>query len=148
PRELVSFSCFTPSPKPLERDLGFSGRNGFCSIGNFRHPPNFDALVWLKSELWPAIRRELPGAVMSCYGAYPTPQAKVLESPADGFWIRGPVDDAVAMLSRHRVALAPLRFGAGIKGKILDSWQAGLPVVTTPIGAEGMGWKPDKPWGG
>ncbi len=61
-----------------------------------------------------------------------------LSDREQGFFVEGPVKDALEALQKHRVLLAPLRFGAGIKGKIADAWRAGLPVATTPIGAEGM----------
>src|SRR4051812_23220194 len=107
-------------------------------IGNFRHPPNPDGIRWLKARIWPRIRAALPGAEVHIYGAYPSREMMELDAPADGFRVRGPVASAVETLEKYRVALAPLRFGAGIKGKILDAWAAGTPVVTTPIGAEGM----------
>ncbi len=72
------------------------------------------------------------------YGAYPPKEIMALDSPANGFRVFGPTPDALAILRGYRVCVAPLRFGAGIKGKIADAWAAGIPVVTTPIGAEGM----------
>jgi glycosyltransferase involved in cell wall biosynthesis len=70
-----------------------------------------------------------------------------LDDPATGFRVHGPAADASQAMGRHRVNLAPLRFGAGIKGKIVDGWRVGLPVVTTPVGAEGLGFGADS-WGG
>jgi hypothetical protein len=125
-------------PRTRAPDAPFEARAGFATIGNFRHPPNADGNRWLKNELWPLIRAALPSAQMHVYGAYPAKSDQALHDPSLGFYIEGPVPDSVVALSRHRVLLAPLRFGAGVKGKIADAWRAGLPVVTTPIGTEGM----------
>jgi len=116
----------------------FDQRRHFISIGNFRHAPNWDAVLWLRERLWPSIRAALPEAELHVYGAYPPPKATALHSHRDGFLVKGWAADAHAVLARSRVCLAPLRFGAGIKGKLADAMTAGTPSVTTPIGAEGM----------
>lgn len=122
----------------------FTERRGFISIGNFRHEPNWDAVLWLKQAIWPAIRDRLPGARLQVYGAYTPAKARALHNPAQGFYINGWAEDALHTIGGARVLLAPLRFGAGIKGKLLEAMQCGTPSVTTPIGAEGMG----SPWPG
>lgn len=123
---------------------GFEQRQHFISIGNFRHAPNWDAVLWLKHELWPRIRASLPAAELHLYGAYPPPKATALENRREGFLVKGWVEDALAAMAQSRVCLAPLRFGAGIKGKLLDAMATGTPSVTTAIGAEAMaspvGW--------
>jgi len=91
----------------------------------------------MSREIWPRIREELPEAEMYCYGAYLDKETSRLSDGANGFHVRGLAKD-LSIMYKHRVCLAPLRFGAGIKGKILDSWWHGLPVCTTPIGAEGL----------
>jgi glycosyltransferase involved in cell wall biosynthesis len=114
-------------------------RSHFVMIGNFRHPPNRDSVRFVKESLWPAVRARLPRAELHVYGAYPAKQDMDLNSEREGFLVRGPwPGDARELLSRYRLLLAPLRFGAGIKGKLLDAWAAGTPAVTSPIGAEGM----------
>eukprot|EP00741_Cyanophora_paradoxa_P006352 tig00000980_g6157.t1 len=130
---------------PFFYDLGapaagppFDERQHFCAIGNFRHAPNADAVELLSQRLWPALRARLPRAQLHVFGAYPEGRHMRLHDPVGGFHLRGPCGDAVETLRGFRVQLAPLRFGAGIKGKVADSWAAGTPVVTTPIGAEGM----------
>lgn len=128
---------YPPPPLPAETAT-FEEREHFCMIGNFRHPPNMDAVLWLHAEIWPAIRSQLPNAKIHIFGAYPPREAMALTDPAVGFIVGGPVKEHLRMLGRHRVNLAPLRFGAGIKGKVADGWWAGTPCVTTPIGAEGM----------
>lgn len=121
-----------PAPLPLAQ------RSDFMCIGNFRHAPNWDAVLWLKQQVWPLIRARLPRAQLHVYGAYTPPKATALHNPAQGFQVRGWAPDALQVISQARVALAPLRFGAGIKGKLLDAMICGTPSVTTPVGAEGM----------
>ncbi len=114
-------------------------RNHFVMIGNFRHPPNRDSVRWVKESLWPLVRAKLPRAELHVFGAYPAKQDMELDCPREGFRVFGPwAGDARELLSRYRLLVAPLRFGAGIKGKILDAWAAGTPAVTSPVGAEGM----------
>lgn len=125
---------------------GFSDRRHMVSIGNFRHPPNRDAFFFLKEQVWPAIRRDLPDCELHLYGAYPPKDIMESSDPDAGFLVKGPCRDQIKTLAAYRVTLAPVRYGAGIKGKISDSWFAGQPVVTTSIGAEGMG--PENAWGG
>ncbi|MFZ6749284.1 glycosyltransferase [Undibacterium sp. Ren11W] len=124
----------------------FAQRQHFLSIGNFRHAPNWDAVLWLKHAIWPRIRQQLPQAQLQVVGAYPPPKATALHSPQQGFQVLGWVPDAHAVMSQARVCLAPLRFGAGIKGKLADAMACGTPSVTTKIGSEGMDG--DLPWGG
>jgi glycosyltransferase involved in cell wall biosynthesis len=116
----------------------FEERQHFVSIGNFRHAPNWDAVLWLRESLWPSIRKQLPEAELHIYGAYPPPKATALHQPKIGFHVKGWAEDAGVVLSQARVLLAPLRFGAGLKGKLLDAMECGLPSVTTPIGFEGF----------
>ena len=117
---------------------GFEQRQGFLSIGNFRHAPNWDAVLWLKQNIWPAIRARLPNAQLRIFGAYPPPKASQLHQAKEGFHVLGWAEDAQAEMAKARVCLAPLRFGAGIKGKLADAMAAGTPSVTTQIGAEAM----------
>lgn len=124
----------------------FEQRAHFLSIGNFRHAPNWDAVLWLKTVLWPRIRQRLPQAELHVYGAYTPPKATALHNPAQGFKVLNWAEDALQVMGDARVALAPLRFGAGIKGKLVDAMRCGTPSVTTPIGAEGM--HGDLPWPG
>ena len=113
-------------------------RQHFVSIGNFRHAPNWDAVLWLKQRIWPKIRQALPQAELHIYGAYPPPKATDLNHPSSGFYVKGWAESADEVIQNARVLIAPLRFGAGIKGKLLDAMRNGTPSVTTPIGVEGM----------
>jgi len=136
-------------PPPPERECmpGFPNRAHFCTIGTYRHPPNADAVRWLAEEIWPRLKAELPEAEMHCYGSYLDKGTSRLSQPEHGFHVRGPMAELSA-LQGYRVLLAPLRFGAGIKGKVLDAWMNGLPVVTTPVGSEGLDADDGAPWGG
>jgi Glycosyl transferases group 1 len=132
-------------PKPnLSAD--FSQRQHFFMIGNFLHDPNWDAVLWCKQKLWPKIRAALPDAQLHIYGAYTPEKARQLHRESDGFYIMGRADNLSQLILNYRVNLVPLRFGAGIKGKIADGFQYGLPCITTPVGAEGMA--ENHPWGG
>lgn len=124
----------------------FEDRAHFLSIGNFRHAPNWDAVLWMKTTIWPLIRAQLPEAQLHIYGAYTPPKATALHNAAQGFHVMNWAEDALQVMSAARVCLAPLRFGAGIKGKIVDAMICGTPSVTTPIGAEAM--HASHPWPG
>ena len=122
-----------------QRDLpNFKNRNHFITVGNFLHQPNIDGLLHLKQNIWPLIRKKLPKAEMHIYGAYVTEQAKQLQNKAEGFLIKGFVEDINSLMQKYKVCLVPLRYGAGLKGKIIDAMLNGVPCITTSIGAEGM----------
>ncbi len=116
----------------------FDEREGFISIGNFLHKPNIDSVHYLKSTIWPGIRKQILKAELHIYGAYPPASILQLHSDKDGFFIHGRVENAINELKNRKVLLAPLRFGAGQKGKLLDAMLAGTPSITSSIGAEGM----------
>ena len=115
----------------------FEQRSHFMTIGNFRHAPNWDAVLYLQ-EIWPLIKKQLPDAQLHIYGSYPPPKATALNNPKTGFLIKGWAEDANHVMQSAKVCLAPLRFGAGIKGKLLEAMINQTPSVTTDIGAEGM----------
>lgn len=116
----------------------FAERAHFISIGNFRHEPNWDAVLQLKTEIWPKIRKQLPQAQLHVYGAYPPPKATQLHNEKQGFLIKGWAKDANQVMQNARVCLAPIRFGAGIKGKLVEAMQNGTSSITTSVGAEAM----------
>ena len=124
----------------------FEQRQHFMTIGNFRHAPNWDAVLYLQS-IWPLIRKKLPSAELHIYGSYPPPKAVALNNSKTGFLIKGWAESAIKVTENARVSLAPLRFGAGLKGKLLDAMMMKTPSVTTMIGAEGM-QLPESPWPG
>lgn len=123
----------------------FSERKHFMTIGNFRHAPNWDVVLYLQ-QIWPLIRKQIPEAELHIYGSYPPPKATALHNPKTGFHIKGWAEDAFTVMEDARICLAPIRFGAGIKGKLLDAMIMQTPSITTYLGAEGM--QKNKPWGG
>lgn len=124
----------------------YSERANFISIGNFLHEPNWNSVLYLKEEIWPIIRKKLPKAALYIYGAYPSQKVTALHNPKTGFLIKGRAENIKDVMSKARVCLAPLRFGAGLKGKLIDAMQYGTPSVTTAIGAEAM--HQNLPWNG
>ncbi|MFN5795590.1 MAG: glycosyltransferase [Bacteroidota bacterium] len=116
----------------------YSERKNFISIGNFLHNPNKDSVEFLKNEIWPLIRKKLPEAELHVFGAYAMESILVMNNKNEGFIIKSKADDANFEMQNARVCLAPLRFGAGLKGKLITAMQNGTPTVTTNIGAEGM----------
>lgn len=116
----------------------FEERAHFVTIGNFRHQPNWNAVLWLKEEIWPLIRKKEPTAELRIYGSYPSQKVFQLNNERDGFLVKGRAKSALNVIQNSKVLLAPLRFGAGLKGKLVDAMLAGTPTVTTDIGAEGM----------
>lgn len=124
----------------------FEEREHFVMIGNFRHPPNWDAIRYLRSDIWPLIHQALPEAEVHIYGAYPSQKVWDIHKPEEGFFIKGRAKNAEEVIQQARLSLAPLRFGAGLKGKLVESMHCGTPSVTTGIGAEGLVGKMD--WGG
>ncbi|MFQ3200759.1 MAG: hypothetical protein ACI9SK_001486 [Zhongshania sp.] len=128
------------------RWIGFDARQHCIVIGNFRHAPNWDALLYLRSEIWPQIRKTLPDVECHIYGAYPPPKALQLHSEKLGFLVKGWAKNAVEVVTSARLCLAPLRFGAGQKGKLLEAMECGTPTVTSVVGAEGM--QGDLSWSG
>ena len=116
----------------------FEQRSHFIHIGNFRHAPNWDAVLQLKQHLWPSIKKALPHAELHIYGAYPPKKATQLHNEKQGFLVKGWASDVESVMMNAKALIAPLRFGAGIKGKLLDAMRCGTPSITTWIGAEGI----------
>lgn len=117
--------------------VGYFERKNFLSIGNFLHDPNWQTVLLLK-KYWQNIRKRLPEAELHIYGAYTPQKAEQLDNVKEGFLIKGRAGDLAETFQQYRAMLAPIPFGAGIKGKMLDAMQYGLPSITTPMGAEGM----------
>src|SRR5690606_30232701 len=116
----------------------FEQRKHFVFIGNFLHEPNWHSVRVLKESIWPKLRKQVPDAELHVYGAYPTEKVYQLHRPQEKFFIKGRAEDARKTLEAYRVLIAPIPFGAGVKGKFIDAMQAGTPSVTTTVGAEAM----------
>lgn len=121
--------------------LPFELREGILFVGSFPHPPNRDAAHFLVEDVLPLVWEKLPG--VKCYLAGSSPTADILALEHDNVHVLGWVPDLREIYDRVRVFVAPLRYGAGMKGKIGESLAHGLPVVTTTVGAEGMDLQPD-----
>lgn len=134
------------SQDSIARWKPFEAREGFTFIGNYLHEPNWHTLQVLKTRIWPLLRKKLPGVSMHIYGAYASQKVLQLQQPKEHFYVHGRVENAQEAISRHRVLLAPIQFGAGVKGKFIDAMHAGTPAITTVVGAEAM--KGDLPWNG
>lgn len=111
-------------------------RHDLLFIGAFAHPPNRDAVLFLCHEVMPRIRARRPGIKLRVIGA--NPPGEILDCAADDIAILGYVPDVAPHFAACRLSVAPLRYGAGVKGKINQSLAHGLPVVATPIAVEGM----------
>jgi glycosyltransferase involved in cell wall biosynthesis len=111
-------------------------RSGILFVGGFEHPPNGDAAIYMVNEVMPAVWRELGDVRVTIVGSNPPPEIQALASPLVD--VTGWLEDLQPLLDSSRLSMAPLRYGAGMKGKITQALAAGLPVVTTQIGAEGL----------
>ena len=118
-------------------ETSFSERKNFISIGNFLHEPNWQTVLQLK-KIWKNIKNQLPEAEIHIYGAYATEKVFQLHNEKEGFIIKGRAESVETVFNTAKVLLAPIPFGAGIKGKLLESMQFGLPNVTSTVGAESM----------
>jgi glycosyltransferase involved in cell wall biosynthesis len=126
---------------PVARAAPLEGREGVCFVGGFRHPPNADGIRWFVDEAWPLVLREAPGAKLYIAGSHMPAEVRDL-GRRPGVEAVGFVADIADFLDRRRVSVAPLRYGAGAKGKVAESLARGLPVACTPVAAEGMGLEP------
>ncbi len=116
----------------------FEERSDFIFIGNFLHEPNWHTVLYLKENIWPELRKKLPEARMQIYGAYPSQKVLNLHNEKEGFIINGWTENSSEVFKKARVCLAPIQFGAGLKGKLVEAMLTGTPSVTTPVGAEGI----------
>lgn len=123
----------------------FEDRQHFVSIGNFLHEPNWQTVLALK-KCWKSIKKQLPEAELHIYGAYVSEKAKQLHNEKEGFLIKGRAESVAEVYSKAKVLLAPIPYGAGLKGKLFEAMQLGLPSVTTKMGAEAMNGNLD--WNG
>jgi len=117
--------------------LSFARRQGLLFIGSFSHGPNLDALSVLM-KIFPRLHEAIPGLILRIAGADP-PGEILRNNPHRDITFLGHVPDLLPLFRRSRLSVAPLRFGAGVKGKVLESMACGLPVVATPVAAEGLG---------
>lgn len=117
----------------------FAEREGLLFVGGFAHPPNADAVLWFAKEVFPQVREILP-VNFYIVGSKVTEEVKALETPGSGIIVKGFVseEELSELYDCCRLVVAPLRYGAGVKGKIIEAIYHGAPIVTTSIGAEGI----------
>jgi glycosyltransferase involved in cell wall biosynthesis len=122
----------------IEQD--FAKREDIMFVGGFAHPPNADGVLWFAKEVFPKIRARFPEVKFYVAGSKVTDEIRALEQPGNGIIIKGFVTDEELseMYAKSKVAVVPLRYGAGVKGKVLEALYNGIPLVTTNIGAEGI----------
>lgn len=129
-----------PIPRlPGKTSTPFGERSGVIFVGGYGHLPNVDAVKFLAREVWPLVHAKLPALTLEIVGSGVTEEIRALADPLLGIRVTGFVSDIGEVFSRSRLSVAPLRFGAGIKGKIVSSLLHGVPCVATSIAAEGMG---------
>ncbi|MBA6151303.1 glycosyltransferase family 4 protein [Gelidibacter maritimus] len=116
----------------------FDKREHFITIGNFLHEPNYNSILYLKETVWPLIRKRLPKSELHIYGAYASQKVNQLHHEKSGFLIKGFAADVNEVMAIAKVCLAPLRFGAGLKGKLVDAMKNGTVCMMSSIAAEGM----------
>jgi glycosyltransferase involved in cell wall biosynthesis len=115
----------------------FEQRHDLVFVGGFRHPPNVDAVRWFAAEVFPLVRTQLPEMRFHCIGGNVPAEVEALAAQA-GVEIHGHVPDIDPYMDGARISVAPLRFGAGVKGKVNLSMAHGQPVVATACAVEGM----------
>lgn len=122
---------------PMQEPPGLTGRKDVLFIGGFLHRPNVDAVLWFVDRIWPQILAAQPEVRFRIVGSNASNEVLALGA-RPGVDVLGFLPDVHPVINAHRVSVAPLRWGAGAKGKVGQALAFGLPVVTTPIGAEGM----------
>ena len=122
---------------PVKADYG--KREDLLFVGGFRHPPNADGVKWFASSVWPLIRKELPDARFLIAGSHPTEEIEALNGK-DGTEVLGFVSDEELseLYKSAKLTVVPLRYGAGVKGKVVEALSEGSVIVTTSVGAEGI----------
>jgi glycosyltransferase involved in cell wall biosynthesis len=117
--------------------VSFRERADLAFIGGYQHQPNVDAVLYFVNDILPLIQQRLPAVRFYAVGSLPPPELLALASP--DVIVTGYVPDITTLLRKIRIAVVPLRYGAGIKGKIGTALSCGLPCVATTLSAEGMG---------
>lgn len=122
----------------IEKNALFEERQHVMAIGNFMHKPNIDALCYLKDSIWPIVKKKNPDIELHIYGAYSSEQHIRFHDIRNRFFIKGFTSNVNTIMQTYRINLAALRFGAGLKGKLFDAMQNGLPSICTSIASEGV----------
>lgn len=135
---LVEYWPFSTKMNHFTDEPLYQERQNCVMLGSFMHPPNVDSVRWCVSEIWPQIREQLPDVELHIYGSYSDDfrlSEKILNQ---GVFLKGRMGDVSKDLPKYRLNLAPLRYGAGLKGKVLDGLRLGTPTIGTEIAYEGF----------
>ncbi len=128
---------------PYQGDIpSFTKRSGILFIGGYNHTPNVDGVKWLCQEIMPLVWQKHPDLNVTLLGSNPSDEVKSLES--DRVTVTGYIEDVSPYFLSHKLFVSPLRYGAGMKGKIGQSLEYSLPIVSTKIGTEGMNLIPEQ----
>ncbi|MFZ9576800.1 MAG: glycosyltransferase [Bacteroidia bacterium] len=135
----LPFRILNAEPLAENQRLYWKDRKHIVFIGQYKHAPNRDCIEFIQSNLWPEIMQRIPGIEMHIYGAgFPQAYISKFNAVYTSLQIRGVCNHLHPILNTYRIVFAPLRFGAGQKGKFIDAMCAGTPIITSAIGAEGM----------
>lgn len=126
---------------PAHDTPGFLPRAGLLFVGGFGHPPNVDAITWFVTSIWPEVITRLPGLHLTIVGHSPPQSVQQLAGGSVRLVANASDDELQSLYRSHRIVVVPLRYGGGIKGKILEAMHHGTPVVATPLAAEGLDWR-------
>ena len=126
-----------PTFAPIQERTKKERQREVLFVGGFGHAPNIDAVLWFVRECWPLIRANVPDAIFTIVGSKAPPQILALNGEP-GVQVIGYVEQTAPYLDRAAVSIAPLRVGGGMKGKVCEALGAGIPLITTPIGAQGI----------
>lgn len=141
PKDLLFYLPFMIDKAKIKNSSelrSFEDREHLVMIGNYKHLPNWRSLLFIKQKIWPIIHKESPKLEFHYYGAYTDQKVKNLENKQDKFLCKGSCDNSQEMLETAKICLAPLVFGAGLKGKFFDAMLSGTPSVTNGVGIEGI----------
>ncbi len=138
PEEILLYLPLSFDTKNINHGSSFNNRKDYFFIGNFYHEPNKQTVQILKEKIWPLLKKKLPDAELHIYGAYVSEHFLNLSNEKNGFIVKGRAENSEELFLKYRCLLAPIPFGAGLKGKILESMLYSCPFITTDIGAEGI----------
>ncbi|MDA9837089.1 glycosyltransferase [Luminiphilus sp.] len=136
----VKQTCVIPIVLETQAPVGsFDERRDIAFVGGFQHTPNVDAVLYFVEEIWPEVKTKLPGVKFFIVGSKPPAEVEVLQELDKDIIVTGYIPDLGPVFDNVKLSVAPLRFGAGIKGKIGTSMSYGVPCVATKMATEGMG---------
>lgn len=143
-KPLVAHLPFSIEPSFIHAGPAFDERKHCAMIGSFMHPPNVDSVRWCIESIWPKVRADIPYAELHIYGSYSENFQMPKNSAHLGIYLKGRMGDVGEELSKYRLNLAPLRYGAGLKGKVIDGLRTGTPTVCSEVAFEGIGDLPQE----